>query len=158
MASGFTLIEVLVSLVLLAILIPVIMHGISLAAGAASISVRRTQAAALCSSKLHELIATGQTQAGAQSGDFADEYPGYTWTANVQPWMQPGVAQQDLSNQNQSLDEMDVTITWKGKTGQPEWITMSTLVYSNAPLGPEATPVQNTETKKGPSNQNVSGG
>ncbi|HXE55356.1 MAG TPA: hypothetical protein VN541_20195, partial [Tepidisphaeraceae bacterium] len=89
---------------------------------------------------------------------FADEYPGYTWTANVQPWMQPGVAQQDLSNQNQSLDEMDVTITWKGKTGQPESITMSTLVYSNAPLGPEATPVQNTETKKGPSNQNVSGG
>ena len=156
-ARGFTLIEVLVALVLMAILLPVLMHGISLASRAASMSVRKTQAAALASSKLQELVATGQVQSGGMSGDFADEFPGYTWTSQVQEWNPPGVSQQDLSSQNQSLTELDVTVSWTGNKGKQS-LTLSTLVYSNAPLGPGASPVTNTQTKKGPSMGNVSGG
>lgn len=68
---GFTLIEVLATIFLLAIVVPVAMQAISVSTSAASVAEHQTTAAALAESKLAELIATGDWQQGALSGNFS---------------------------------------------------------------------------------------
>ena len=157
--QGFTLVEVLAAMVLLAIVLPVAMRGISIAARAASISKHKTIAAQLGSSKLQEIVSTGLWQTTSNlSGDFTlegTEYQEYTWIAQLQPWTQRGVSQQDL--QPQTLNELDLKVLWKSR-GQDDSLTLSTLVYTNPPLGPAAQPVANTNPKRGPAMGNVTGG
>ena len=145
---GFTLIEVLAAIVLVAIVLPVVMRGISLATSAAGISRQRTEAASLGSMKLHELVATGQWQNGSTSGDFAGEYPDYQWSAQIADWTDP------------DLEQLDVKVMWTAR-GRQQSITVSTLIYPNTcllytsdaaddltPTGPEST----TSTPSTPSN------
>lgn len=156
-SGGFTLVEVLAALVLLAIVLPAVMRGVSVATGAASAAQKRTTAAGLAASKLQEIIATGQ-YTGGMSGDFADEgaeFAGFKWEAVTGAWNQQGVSQADI--QPQTLEQLDLKVTWKGRTGEQSYV-ISTLVYSNPPLGPEAQPVENTAQKRGPAMGNVSGG
>lgn len=156
---GFTLIEVLAAMLLIAIVLPAAMHGISLGARAASMAKHRTTAAQLGSSKLQEIVATGQWESSTNlAGDFSlegPEYQDYRWMAQVQQWNQRGVNQQDI--QPQTLSELDLKVIWTSR-GQEQSMTFSTLVYSNAPQGPGAQPVTNTNPKRGPSMGNVSGG
>jgi prepilin-type N-terminal cleavage/methylation domain-containing protein len=157
--AGFTLVEVLAAMVLIAIVLPVAMHGIALASRAASMARHRSTAAQLGSSKLQEIVATAQWETSTSlSGDFSQEgpdYQDYTWIAQVQQWNQRGVSAQDI--QPQTLSELDLKVIWKSR-GQEQSLTFSTLVYSNAPQGPGAQPVTNTNPKRGPSMGNVSGG
>jgi prepilin-type N-terminal cleavage/methylation domain-containing protein len=157
--QGFTLVEVLAAMVLIAIVLPVAMHGISLAARAAAMAKHRTVAAQLGSSKLQEIVATGQWESSSNlQGDFSlegPEYQDYTWMAQVKQWNQRGVNAQDI--QPQTLSELDLKVIWHSR-GQEQFLTFSTLVYSNAPQGPGAQPVTNTNAKRGPSMGNVSGG
>ena len=133
--SGFTLIEVMAAIVLVAIVLPVVMRGISLATSAAGIARQRTEAATLASMKLHELVATGLWQNGSASGDFAGEFPDYQWSAQIADWTDP------------DLEQLDVKVTWMAH-GQQQSITVSTLIYPNTPTGPQAT----TSTPSTPSN------
>jgi prepilin-type N-terminal cleavage/methylation domain-containing protein len=119
--AGFTLIEVLATLLLMSIVLPVIMRGMSLATAAASTAKRRTEASTLADSKINELVATGQWQNGSTSGDFGTDWPDYTWTADAVDY--------DGTNQ-----ELDVTVNWTGRNGQPDALTVTTLVYSNNPI------------------------
>src|SRR5689334_3104049 len=82
---GFTLLEVLATMVLIGIILPAVMHGISLATIAAGEARHKVEAASLAQTKLAELISDYQTlnQTGGSSGDFAD-YPGYTWTSTIE--------------------------------------------------------------------------
>lgn len=114
---GFTLIEVLATLLLIGIVLPVIMQGFSIATRVGSAAKRRTEAGALADAKLTELVATAQWQSGIMSGDFNPDWPAYQWSAQVQPWSDSGV------------DELDLTVTWTGRNGQPDSLTVSTLVY-----------------------------
>lgn len=126
-APGFTLIEVLAALLLLAIVIPVIMRGISLATAAGSLAKQRSDAYSLCESKLDELLATGQWQYGNLSGDFNPDYPKYRWSANVVDWTDP------------SVEQLDVHVTWT-RNGKDKDVVLSTLVYPNAnPSDPGAS-------------------
>jgi general secretion pathway protein I len=115
--GGFTLIEVLAALLLVGIALPVIMQGFSVVTRVGSAAKRRTEAAALADAKLTELVATSQWQTGVQSGDFSPDWPAYQWSAQIQPWSDSGV------------DELDLTVTWTGRNGQPDSLTLSTLVY-----------------------------
>jgi general secretion pathway protein I len=156
---GFTLIEVLAALVLLALVLPAAMRGVSLASSAASLAQKKTKAAALGSSKLQEILATGQYENGNLAGDFSDdgpEYQGYRWQAQLTNWNQQGFNAQDL--QSQTLQELDLKVTWPGKGGEQS-LTLSTLVYSNYPVGPAAQPPVVTDTtKRGPLLGNVTSG
>jgi hypothetical protein len=111
---------VLAALLLVGIALPVIMQGFSIATRVGSTAKRRTEAAALADAKLTELVATAQWQTGVQSGDFSPDWPAYTWSAQIQPWSDSGV------------DELDLTITWAGRNGQPDSLTVSTLVYEGS--------------------------
>ena len=156
---GFTLIEVLAALVLLAIVLPAAMRGVSLATNAASDAERKTTAASLASSKLQEVLATGQYESGTMSGDVQEEgpeYQPYRWQAQLVAWNQPGFNVADL--QSQTLQQLDLRVSWRGRAGE-ESLTLSTLVYSNYPVGPAAQPpVVTDNTKRGPLLGNVTSG
>jgi prepilin-type N-terminal cleavage/methylation domain-containing protein len=77
--GGFTLPEVLAALVLIGIVLPVTMRGLSMALAAASHARFTTRAAVLAETKLNEMIAYGDW-GGAASGDFGSDAPGFRWT------------------------------------------------------------------------------
>ena len=77
---AFTLVEVLATLVLIGIIIPVAMRGISVAMSTATTARRTSEAASLAQAKLNELVATGEWQFGAASGDFGANWLDYRWT------------------------------------------------------------------------------
>lgn len=122
--SAFTLVEVLAALLLVAIVLPVVMQGISLATGAASSAKRRTQAASLAQSKLGELVATENWRTGVLSGRFdafdGDDAAQYGWRGDLTAWTEPYVKQ------------LQVHVTWDAPGGE-EWVTLSTLVYEGRP-------------------------
>jgi prepilin-type N-terminal cleavage/methylation domain-containing protein len=153
---GFTLVEVLVAIVLMALVIPAAMRGVTIAAKAGELAKHRTEASALAASKLQEIVGTQLWENGALNGDFSQEgYDQYTWQAELVQWNQPGFAANDI--QPQTLQQLDLKVSWKSGKGV-ESLVVSTLVYSNMPLGPNAQPVTNTSEKRGPQMGNVTGG
>ncbi len=116
---GFTLIEVLAALLLIAIVLPVVMKGVTLAGAAASDARRRTEAAGLAESKLNEIVATGQWQgAGALNGDFGTDWPDYRWEATVQPWAGDSTSS--------SIQQIDLRVIWIAR-GHEDSLALSTL-------------------------------
>ena len=125
---GFTLIEVLATMLLISIVLPAVMEGIVLGSHVASNARRRSEAAQLAHEKIDELIATVQWNGGAMSGDFsAMGWPDYTWQATTNAWAQ------DTTGLN--LQELDVTVNWTAN-GSPHSVQVSSLVYVR---GQEAT-------------------
>jgi general secretion pathway protein I len=116
---GFTLPEVLATLLLLAIVIPSIMKGISLSTAAAGTARQRSEATALAESKLNELVTTGQWQSGGLSGDFGQDWPEYRWEAAAANWEQPSVRQ------------LQVRVLWFAR-GRNYDVALSTLAYSGS--------------------------
>ena len=122
---GFTLYEVLAALLLMAVVMPVVMSGVSLATRTSSIARHRDEAAGLAQAKLSELIATGQWQNGNLSGDFSPDWPDYHWDASIQ-------RQTDLMSVGTStqveLQQLDLRVIWTSR-GAEDSLTLSTLVY-----------------------------
>lgn len=114
---GFTLIEVLATLVIIAIILPAAMKGISVATNAASDSRRRVEAAALAESRLSEFVASLEWQVGGGAGDFGEDWPEYRWQADVLDWSEPNVK------------EIDFRVIWTGRSGVEESMLLTTLVY-----------------------------
>jgi general secretion pathway protein I len=114
---GFTLIEILATLLLVAIILPVAMSGISLALNVADESKRRTEAAALAQSKLAEIVAYSEWTTASLGGDFSPDRPQYRWAAQVTAW------------QGTQLQQLDVQVLWRSR-GQDHHVTLSTLVYA----------------------------
>lgn len=113
---GFTLVEILATFVLVAIILPVAMKGISLATTMASLSKQKSEAATLAETKLAELLATGEWQNGDLSGDFSPDWPNYRWSAEVQEW------------EEATLRQLDVRVEWETR-GMERCVRLTTLVY-----------------------------
>ena len=84
LARGFTLVEALAALVLVAIVLPVAMRGVSLALTMASETTRRTEAMVLAEAKLAELLATGAWEDGDLDGDFTETPSGDSYLTDRQ--------------------------------------------------------------------------
>src|SRR5258708_6588089 len=110
--GGFTLVEVLAAIVIMALVIPAAMRGITIAARAGELAKHRTEASALASSKLQEIVSTQLWEnGGTLSGDFTQEgYDQYTWEAELVQWNQPGFAPNDI--QPQTLQQLNLKVTW----------------------------------------------
>jgi prepilin-type N-terminal cleavage/methylation domain-containing protein len=114
--DGFTLVEVLATLVLIAIVIPVAMRGISLATRMAGHSKKQVEAVSLAKAKLTEIVASKDWQNGDQSGDFGSDRPDYQWSLETSSWS------------GSSLRQLDLHVFWD--TGRVEHsVTLTTLVY-----------------------------
>ena len=112
---GFSLIEVLAALALMAVVLPVTMEGFATATSLASAARRKSEAAALADSKLNELVATGDWKLGLLSGDFGDDQPTYLWKAELKNF------------DSSSLQELDVYVVWVAR-GEEQSLMVSTLV------------------------------
>jgi general secretion pathway protein I len=115
--AGFTLIEVLAALVILGIVLPVAMRGVSLSLAAASNAKHMNEAAQLADQKLGEMVVTGQWQQSGGGGDFSPDHPDYHWTVQSE--------QRDYG-----LNEVRVRVTWQQRGQEREFIA-STLVYDD---------------------------
>jgi len=92
--QAFTFVEVFAALVFLAILIPVIVDGLTIANKASVVSERSSIAGELAENKMNEILlsSTGTSGTVAQtSGDFGTDWPGYRWQTSQQPWDQDSV-------------------------------------------------------------------
>jgi general secretion pathway protein I len=114
---GFTLLEVLATLLLIGIILPAVVGAVSSATAAAGEAKRKVEAVSLAQSKLAEMQATSQNQQNAaSSGDFSPDFPTYQWTASIQ--------QQELN-----LSLVTVRVTWFAR-GYERHVELSTMVYS----------------------------
>jgi len=83
---GFTLVEVLAALLLMAIVIPVAMQGMSMASRAGILGQRKAAAMLVAERVLNELVLTGQMNQSTASGTVVDGDTTYPWTMASQPW------------------------------------------------------------------------
>lgn len=81
---GFTLIEVLVALSIITIALTSVYRLQGDTVRMSSDARFYTQAPLLAKSKLAELESKGMKNASDGSGDFGDEYPGYTWSISLE--------------------------------------------------------------------------
>ena len=121
--NGFTLIEVLVAMLLIAIVLPAVLRGVSTATGMAAVTRMKTEAAGLAQAKVGELIATNDWQNGASSGNFGTDWPDYRWEAATQAWSG------DTSGSN--LTQLDVRVIYMFR-GHEEAVTLSTMAYARS--------------------------
>lgn len=117
-AAAFTLPEVLATLVLIGIVVPVAMSGISLALAAAGHARNTAQAASLGEAKLMELVATGQWAMSGSAGDFGTDWPQYRWTSQI-------------TNRDFNVSEIILVVTWTER-GTEQSAVVSTLVYDTS--------------------------
>jgi len=118
-AGGFTIIEILAALMLVAIVLPTAVHGTLLCLDTAAHASMQARAASLAQAKLSELAATGQFDQAAQSGDFGEQWPEFVWMAIAEPW------------EDERLVQLDVSVVWT-RRGRDYDVTMSTLIYDGA--------------------------
>jgi prepilin-type N-terminal cleavage/methylation domain-containing protein len=122
--KGFTLIEVLATMVLMAIILPVTMQALSVSLGAASSARHTTEAAGLAQEKLNELISTGQLNA-ISNGDFGTDHPGYRWEIGT-------------TTRDYNLTEVSLRVLWTER-GQEKSLAVSTLVQPDQNSGTTST-------------------
>jgi prepilin-type N-terminal cleavage/methylation domain-containing protein len=114
---GFTFIELLVTVVLIGIIMPVAMRCISVCTQVGGQARREMEAASLAKTKLTELIVTGDWESGKQQGQFEeDDWAGYTWAETVTNWT------------DTSVKLVEVTVSWQSR-GRQRGVTVSTLMY-----------------------------
>ena len=114
--GGFTFIELLATVVLIAIIMPVAMQCISLCTRLGGQARKQIEAASLARTKLTEIIASQDWETGGKNGEFGSDWPGYNWTADVSNWT------------DSTLRQLDLTVLWQSQ-GRERSITLSTLVY-----------------------------
>jgi general secretion pathway protein I len=81
--NGFTLIEVLIAMVMVVVGMVLLSQAFSAGLRAVSVADRSSQAQLLAEQKISELEVLSFSSLQSDSGDFGDEYPGYTWQTEV---------------------------------------------------------------------------
>ena len=105
-------------MVFIAILLPVIFEGVTLASRASAHSEREAIALELAQNKMAELVLDDAWTSADPSGDFGDDWPGYRWEWTQESW---------------DADTMTVLAveTFFNVQGKEQSVTLSTLVRSN---------------------------
>ena len=83
---AFTVAEVLAAMMFVAILVPVIMQAMTLSSRAGTLAERGRHAAELAQLKMDEIVLTNAWQDADASGDFGDDWTGYSWTLSDEAW------------------------------------------------------------------------
>ena len=111
---AFTLVEVLAAMMLMAIVLPVALRGVSLALSAGSHARYLSEAAALAEAKLNELVTAEPLGVTQTSGDFGTDWPNYRWEA--------ATLARDFS-----MTEVQVSVFWIER-GEERSISVATLM------------------------------
>jgi prepilin-type N-terminal cleavage/methylation domain-containing protein len=112
---AFTLVEVLASLMLIALVVPVAMEAMSVASRAGELGRRKAAAVRVGERVLGQLLAEGQLASGNSSG-VAQEGPfEYPWAVRVENWPED------------ALQQATVTVTFSVR-GATQEIALATLL------------------------------
>jgi type II secretory pathway pseudopilin PulG len=106
--------EVLVTMVLMGIVLPIVLQAVSVARSAATTARRTSEAATLAQSKLNEMLASGDITMFGMSGDFGQEWQAYQWSCQT-------------VTDTLGFTQVTVTVTWRER-GQQRTYNLSTLV------------------------------
>ncbi len=123
---GLTLAEVLATVAIMAIVLPVIMQAISISTALASTTRLRSQATYLAEMKLDELVASGEWKTAALGGDFGAQWPGFRWESAVNDWDEADMRQ------------LQVSVRYFAR-GQDREIVLTTLVYDSSAVTEETS-------------------
>ena len=107
MNKGFTLLEVMIAVALIAIALTTLLGSQSQSVSFANSAKFETMAALLAQSKMSEITVQEPDELTNDSGDFGDDYPGYAWEVNVSD-----VAIAGMDNISDYLKQVDLTVTW----------------------------------------------
>jgi prepilin-type N-terminal cleavage/methylation domain-containing protein len=113
---GFTLIEVIAAMLVVAIVIPVTSQAIITSLAAASRARHLTEATSLAQAQLDELVASG-TWNSASMGDFGVDHPGYRWTCQNVAW-------------DYGSYQVMLSVYWTERS-QERSLSLTTIAYSN---------------------------
>lgn len=105
--KGFTLLEVMVAVALLAIALTTLLGSQSQSVSFANSAKFETMAALLAQSKMSEITMQEGGDLNSDSGDFGEDYPGYFWEVEVSDIAIPGI-----DNISDYLKQIDLTVTW----------------------------------------------
>jgi type II secretion system protein I len=83
--GGFTLLEVMIAMAILAITLVALYQSQSQSVSMASDSRFLTTASLLAQNRMAEIDAVDPRGVASANGDFGDDYPGYTWRLEVSP-------------------------------------------------------------------------
>ncbi|MGB5746524.1 MAG: prepilin-type N-terminal cleavage/methylation domain-containing protein [Desulfobacterales bacterium] len=106
-ATGFTLLEVMVAMAIMAIVLVSVyrMHSQTLAMNSANRFY--TQAPMLAQSKLAQLETGSSEIIASDAGDFGDKFPGYSWNVAVEE-----VAVEALGEAANDFKKIDLTVSF----------------------------------------------
>ena len=81
--QGFTLLEVMIAMAILAIVLVTVFHSQSQSIAMANESRAMTTLALLAQSRMAEVEGQQNLSTGQTNGKFGDDFPNYTWTASI---------------------------------------------------------------------------
>ncbi len=84
--AGFTFVEILASMLFLAILMPTVLSALALSNRAGIVAERTATAMQLAENRLTEAIVDGTWATNSGGGDFGDDWPGYRWELTTREW------------------------------------------------------------------------
>ena len=123
--KGFTLIEALAALMLVAVVLPFAIRGISMSAQGAAATDQRATAMMLAQTQLEEAMLAEAWKFGDSEGAFDEIYgpesERYTWSLTVEEWI------------NTNFRELTLTVTWTS-AGQEKKVDLKTVVYADSVL------------------------
>jgi type II secretory pathway pseudopilin PulG len=120
MDAGFTLAEVLAALIFLAILVPTVIEGLTLANRVSVMTERSAGAGELAENKMNELLLDGTSSDASESsaGDFGTDWPGYRWESTEEAW-----------DEDNTMTQLSVEVFYPVQ-GAEHSVTLSTLISS----------------------------
>ena len=118
--DGFTLLEVMVAIALIAIALMAVLGSQSQSVSLAGEARFNTTAALLARSKMAEIESRAPEDLTADSGDFDEDFPGYTWKMAVS-----NVVLDRPENVSDHLKQVDLTIA----LGEDEQFLYALRVY-----------------------------
>lgn len=120
--AGFTLAEVLASLLFMAIVIPAAVEALHIASLAGTVAERKGEAARVAQRLLAESMVTTNWQQSAQSGTLVEGWRQFRWTLSNEPW------NQDPNQNVMRLLSVEVVFTAQNRDYS---VRMSTLMDSS---------------------------
>ncbi len=118
--KGFTLLEVMVALAIIAFSLITILHSHSLGVKLSTKTKQLSIATMLAQRKLGEIEINGFPDLGEEEGDFGDDYPQFLWKVSV-------AEEEFFGEKVEGLRKVNITISWK-YGAQDDWLDISTLI------------------------------
>lgn len=117
---GFTLLEVIVSMAVLAIGLVAVLEAYGAASRVSLQDEFLTTATFLAAGKMEEVLKEPYITTGSDEGDFGEEFPDFTWTADI------------TDSEMEGLAVVTVTVEWEGPRGH-DHLPLTSAVVSRQP-------------------------